>query len=98
MGREWRQRTRRLWRWLKLFGLSLGYLIPASFCVGVEVLLFFTLQETWKDWQAERIPLRAFFQYSLLFILLHTTFFGGALWFSRQVQRLWGRVDDEQGG
>ena len=98
MGKEWQHRLRPLWRWLKLFGLSLAYLIPASFCVGAEVLLFFTLQETWKDWQANRIPRREFFQYSFLFILLHTPFFAGVLWLSRQVQRLWSSVDDAQGG
>lgn len=94
MGKEWQQRLAGLWWGLKLSAA----LIAASLCIGAEVILFFSLQEAWKEWLSGKVQVWELVRFALLFLLMHTPSLGGVLWFSRRVQRLWDGVDRTKGG
>ena len=94
MIQEWRQWLARQLRWLRLSGSLLG----ASTCLVMEVLLFFNLQETWKEWEAGKIQLWELGRFAVFIALFHTFVLGGVFWFSRQVQRIWDGVENGKGG
>ena len=91
MGKEWLRRG--LWI-LKLSGSLTG----ASACLVVEVLLFFNLQEAWKDWEAGRSQLWELVRFAVFVAVFHTFVLGGVFWFSRKAQRLWDDVGKGIGG
>ena len=82
MGKEWQ---RDLLRFLKL-AVSL---ICVSLCMAMEALLFFSLQEVWKQLIAGNLQLGDVAVFALSLVLSHTPFHAGVIWFSRQAQRLW---------
>ena len=83
-----------LFHWtLWLLKLS-GALIGASFCMGMQAVLFFALQETWKLWAAGGIEQLQLQILTATLVVFHSPFLAGALWFTRQVQRLWDHPDN----
>lgn len=91
MVRDWQRRM--LW----ILKLS-GSLIGASFCLVVEVLLFFNLQEAWKDWEAGKSQLWELVRFAVFVALFHAPVLAGVFWFSRTAQRLWDSPDKGTGG
>ena len=89
---------RELYRWsFWLLKLSAS-LIGTSFCLGMQAILFFALQETWKLWAAGEIEQRQLVIFTVTLVLYHSPFLAGSLWFSRQVQRLWDNPHKGEGG
>ena len=82
MVKEW---LRDLFRFLKLA----ASLLTVSFCMAMEAVLFFSLQEVWKQWVAGNLRLWSVVIFASFLVLSHTPFHAGVIWFSRQVQRLW---------
>ena len=91
-------KLREFCRWiLWLLKLS-GALIGASFCMGMEAVLFFTLQETWKMWAAGSVQQWQLWILTFTLVVLHAPFLAGALWFTRTAQRVWDSPDKGLGG
>lgn len=89
---------RELYRWsLWLIKLSAS-LVGTSFCLGMQAILFFVLQETWKQWAAREIEQWQLVIFTVALVLYHSPFLAGSLWFSRQVQRLWDHPHKGEGG
>ena len=91
MGKEWLRRG--LW----ILKLS-GYLTGTSVFMAAEVVLFFILQEAWKDWQAQKRVLAEVLWFTLAIALIHIPVLAGVLWFTRKAQSLWDASTKGQGG
>lgn len=91
MVKEWRHRV--LWV-LKLA----GYLTGTSVFMAMEVILFFILQEAWKDWQAQKRGLAEVMWFTFAIALIHIPVLAGVLWFTRKAQSLWDASTKRQGG
>ena len=91
MGKEWLRRG--LW----ILKLS-GYLTGTSVFMAAEVVLFFILQEAWKDWQAQKRVLAEVLWFTLAIALIHIPVLAGVLWFTRKAQSLWDASTKRQGG
>ena len=57
-------------------------------------MLFFSLQEVWKQLISGNLQLGDVAVFALSLVLSHTPFHAGVIWFSRQAQRMW---DNSQG-
>ena len=87
-----------LFHWtLWLLKLS-GYLAGASVFMAMEVVLFFVLQEAWKDWQAQQRGLAEVVGFTSVIALIHIPVLAGVLWFTKRAQSLWDASTRRQGG
>ena len=83
-------RELRLWLaaarwWLKLS----TYMLVTSFCLGMQAVLFFILQDAWKVWAEGQIQQRELVILTASVVLFHLPFLASVLWFTRAVHRLW---------
>ena len=73
-----------LWNWTKLFGSSLA----ASFWIAIQVILFFTVQEIWKDWVNDDVTNAEFSVLMLSVVLMHAVALPAVLLFTSASQNL----------